>query len=89
MYPAHNAVYGVITGGARSNNPPNYFYLGVVVDNNHLHCAELCLEQNGCAAFALHLSDFHASWANQCYGRSDAYTTMRPEVNVYSGKRLC
>ena len=89
MYPDHNAVAGLIVGGPRSNRPPDYFYLGDVANNNHTECAELCMQQDGCVVFALHLAEFQSTWANQCYGLSDQNTNLPTQANVYSGVKVC
>ena len=83
-----NAVHGLIRSGPDSSNPPLYWYFGDFDDDDYELCADECLHQNGCNAFALHLSGTGSRWRHQCYGRG-SQTTMVEESNMVSGVKTC
>nr|XP_039272221.1 MAM and LDL-receptor class A domain-containing protein 2-like [Styela clava] len=78
-----NMVWGLIPG-PRQQNPPDTFYFGEYGDD-YYRCAEACSKTEGCVAWTLHMTEFHSSYAGQCYGRSDFSDTKVDETYVTSG----
>ena len=83
----YNAVHGNIPYGPTSSNAPHYWYFGTFPDEEYQSCANMCLLQDGCQAFAFHYSSFLAPWTSHCYGRSPHYLVM--QSNVVSGVKVC
>ena len=62
-YDGYNAVYNLVD--------PDLWYIGTYTDADYHSCAELCLLQDNCDAFAFHYSVFStpSQYASTCYGR--------------------
>ncbi|KAI8502507.1 hypothetical protein Bbelb_200950, partial [Branchiostoma belcheri] len=84
-----SAVAGLIAGGERSSDPPNYWYLGDFSDTQgYGECARACDAEPLCVAFSFHYSAYGNSWGSQCYGRGTLPDTLAPSVNIVSGVKL-
>ncbi|XP_066287701.1 uncharacterized protein [Branchiostoma lanceolatum] len=84
-----SAVDGYLSGGERSSDPPNYWYLGDFSDSQgYAGCAKACDAEPLCVAFAFHYSAYGNTWGSQCYGRGSYPDTLVPSANIVSGQRL-
>ena len=82
-----HAGFGLIVNGPGSSTPPDYCFFGTFADEDYELCAEMCLQLEGCEAFALHLLG-QSEWPSQCYGRGPG-TTMVQRYNMVSGVKVC
>ena len=82
-----NAVSSLIFNRPLASHPPDYWFFGTFADEDYELCAEMCLQQEGCEAFALHPAGT-PEYPNQCYGRSTG-TTMLEHADMVSGVKVC